>query len=77
MPSTCLVPPGLTGYVSPAGAPFDVDAARKLLAEAGFPGGRGFPKTEILYNTHFVKFFSFLPPMGNYSPIQLHLLVRR
>ena len=34
-------------------------------------------KRDILYNTHFVKFFSFLPPMGNYSPIQLHLLARR
>ena len=34
-------------------------------------------KREILYNTHFVKFFSFLPPMGNYAPIQLYLLRRR
>ena len=25
--------------------------ARKLLAEAGFPEGRGFPKLEVLYNT--------------------------
>ncbi len=28
-----------------------VARARKLLAEAGFPEGRGFPKLEILYNT--------------------------
>src|SRR5205823_2699054 len=27
-------------------------------------------KREVLYNTHLVKFFSFLPPMGNYAPIQ-------
>ena len=27
------------------------ETARKLLAEAGFPGGRGFPKMEILTNT--------------------------
>ncbi len=26
-------------------------AARKLLAEAGYPGGKGFPTIEILYNT--------------------------
>jgi ABC-type oligopeptide transport system substrate-binding subunit len=26
---------------------FDVDAARKLLAEAGFPDGKGFPKQEM------------------------------
>jgi ubiquinone/menaquinone biosynthesis C-methylase UbiE len=29
---------------------------------------------EILYNSEFVKFFRFLPPMGNYSPIQLFVL---
>jgi SAM-dependent methyltransferase len=31
-------------------------------------------KSDILYNTEFVKFFQFLPPIGNYSPIQLFLL---
>jgi oligopeptide transport system substrate-binding protein len=46
-----LVPPGLPGY-APASAPsFDPAAARKLLAEAGYPEGKGFPKVEILYNT--------------------------
>lgn len=34
-------------------------------------------KREILYNTHLVKFFSFLPPMGNYCAIQFWLLRRR
>lgn len=34
-------------------------------------------KREVFYNTHLVKFFSFLPPMGNYSPIQIYLLKRR
>jgi oligopeptide transport system substrate-binding protein len=29
----------------------DLETARQLLAEAGFPGGRGFPRLEILYNT--------------------------
>jgi ubiquinone/menaquinone biosynthesis C-methylase UbiE len=32
---------------------------------------------EILYNTHLVKFFSFLPPMGNYSAIQFWLLRKK
>jgi len=31
-------------------------------------------KREVLYNTEFVKFFRFLPPQGNYSPIQFFLL---
>jgi SAM-dependent methyltransferase len=38
-------------------------------------------KREVLYNTHFVKFFaaqfSRLPPVGSYSPIQFHLLRKR
>lgn len=32
---------------------------------------------EIMYNTEFVRFFQFLPPMGLYSPIQLFVLRRR
>lgn len=31
----------------------------------------------IVYNTHFVKFFSFLPPMGNYAAIQFYLLRKK
>lgn len=34
-------------------------------------------KREVLYNTHLVKFFSFLPPMGNYAAIQFWLLRKR
>jgi oligopeptide transport system substrate-binding protein len=33
------------------GIPFHPDSARTLLAQAGFQGGRGFPKIELLYNT--------------------------
>ena len=33
-------------------------------------------KGEWVRNTEFVKFFSFLPPMGNYSPVQAFLLER-
>ncbi len=40
----------IAGYESPAGLPYDPDAARKLLAEAGYPGGRGFITVEILFN---------------------------
>jgi SAM-dependent methyltransferase len=34
-------------------------------------------KSEVRYNTHFVRFFAGLPPVGNYSPIQLYLLRRK
>jgi oligopeptide transport system substrate-binding protein len=30
---------------------YDPDMAQQLLAEAGYPGGEGFPSVEILYNT--------------------------
>jgi oligopeptide transport system substrate-binding protein len=47
-----LVPPVLTDYESPPTVlRYDVKEARALLAEAGYPGGKGFPKIGILYNT--------------------------
>lgn len=45
-----LVPPGVEGYLAPAGIRYDPEGARKLLAEAGFPGGRGLPLIRYLYN---------------------------
>jgi oligopeptide transport system substrate-binding protein len=50
-PAYCLTPPNTAGYTCRAGVPYDVEAARKLLAEAGFPNGQGFPQFEILFNT--------------------------
>ncbi|MGL4513343.1 MAG: peptide ABC transporter substrate-binding protein [Lacipirellulaceae bacterium] len=51
VPAYSFVPPGTPGYVSPRCPEHDVDGARKLLAEAGYPDGQGFPKIELLYNT--------------------------
>lgn len=45
-----LVPPGLEGYVSPEGPKFDPEAARRLLAEAGYPKGANFPLCRYLYS---------------------------
>lgn len=51
VPSGVLVPRGsIDGYTSPAGVPHDPEGARKLLAEAGYPGGKGFITVEILFN---------------------------
>lgn len=50
-PAQHLVPPGMAGYESPTLGEENIAKARKLLAEAGFPEGKGFPRLEILYNT--------------------------
>jgi oligopeptide transport system substrate-binding protein len=43
-----LVPTGTQNYDPPDGLGYDPELARKLLAEAGYPGGKGFPKVEFL-----------------------------
>lgn len=45
------VPPGIDGYTSAPTLSFDLDRARMLLAEAGYPDGENMPPAEILYNT--------------------------
>ncbi len=52
LPATRFVPPGVPGYEPPpTHIRLDVERARQLLAEAGYPEGRGFPSIGILYNT--------------------------
>jgi len=46
-----LVPPNLPGYEQQTCPQRDPEKARELLAEAGYPGGRGLGKLEIHYNT--------------------------
>lgn len=50
VPAGSLTPPGIPGYTPPAGLPFDLVKARALLAQAGYPGGKGFPQFSVLYN---------------------------
>jgi oligopeptide transport system substrate-binding protein len=45
-----LVPDGAQNYTPPEGLGHDPELARKLLAEAGYPGGKGFPRFEYLFN---------------------------
>ena len=44
-----LVPPGNKGYTPPQGLTYNPDEGRKLLADAGYPGGKGFPDVNLLY----------------------------
>jgi oligopeptide transport system substrate-binding protein len=46
-----LTPSGYPGYAAPPGQRFDPAYARECLARAGYPGGQGFPRLEILFNT--------------------------
>ncbi len=52
MPAMGAVPPGIHGYPQLDGLAYDPKTARKLLAEAGYPDGKGFPEVELLYNVH-------------------------
>jgi len=53
-PAQAYTPPGTGGYQPAKVLPSDGSGfaeAKKLLAEAGYPGGKNFPLIEILYNT--------------------------
>ena len=43
------VPDGVSNYRSPEGESFDPDRARRLLAEASYPGGKGFPRLQYMF----------------------------
>jgi oligopeptide transport system substrate-binding protein len=49
-PATSLVPPDTENYTPPEGLGYNPELARKLLAEAGYPGGKGFPRFEYTFN---------------------------
>lgn len=51
LPARSFVPPGMIGYEGYQGSGHNVELARQLLAEAGYPNGKGLPQIEILYNT--------------------------
>lgn len=50
-PAFGYTPDGMRGYSPPQPLSYDPERARALLAEAGFPGGKGFPTFSILFNT--------------------------
>jgi len=50
-PAYHFTPPNTAGYTATNVLSGTTDDARRLLAEAGFPGGQGFPVLQLLYNT--------------------------
>lgn len=50
VPAFNLTPPGIARYHAPDGLGYDPAKARQLLAEAGYPGGKGFPRFTYMFN---------------------------
>lgn len=55
LPARSFVPPGIHGYTPAEGLGYDPDEARRLLAEAGYPGGVGFPLIDYQYNDNQIS----------------------
>jgi len=51
-PAYAMVRPGTGGYTPPNGFSFNPEEARRLLADAGFPGGAGLPPVEFTLNSN-------------------------
>lgn len=50
-PAAGFTPDGMGGYQTPHRLKLDLKRARELLSDAGYPGGKNFPKLDILINT--------------------------
>jgi oligopeptide transport system substrate-binding protein len=49
--ATTLVPlKSFPTYPSPPGIQFNIEEARRLLADAGYPNGQGFPRLHLMFN---------------------------
>lgn len=55
IPTDSWIPKGMLGYDPKIGLHYDPGEARRLLAEAGYPGGRGFPPVTAVFDSNPVN----------------------
>lgn len=55
IPTNSWVPKGMLAYNPEIGLRFNPREARRLLAEAGYPGGKGFPRVKAVFNSDAVN----------------------
>ncbi len=55
-----FIPPGIPGHSAEAGLSYDPDHARKLLQEAGYPGGGGIPIIPLYSSISYTAHAAFL-----------------
>jgi peptide/nickel transport system substrate-binding protein/oligopeptide transport system substrate-binding protein len=72
IPAGSILPPSYPGYNPEiaAQAVFDPERARQFLAEAGYPGGEGFPEVEIWYRDQGGYNGAITAPMLQYLQAQ-------
>jgi peptide/nickel transport system substrate-binding protein/oligopeptide transport system substrate-binding protein len=53
VPATGIIPPGIKGFRDGAwkASTYDVEKAKQMLAEAGYPNGEGLPTIKLSFNT--------------------------
>ncbi|HVT88032.1 MAG TPA: peptide ABC transporter substrate-binding protein [Tepidisphaeraceae bacterium] len=51
--TSLYVPPTFPTYKRPTGLAYDVAKSKQLLADAGYPDGKGFPTLKLIFNTEF------------------------
>ncbi|MBI2027694.1 MAG: peptide ABC transporter substrate-binding protein [Deltaproteobacteria bacterium] len=51
IPTNSWVPTGMMGHEPDVGLKFDLEKARKLLADAGYPEGKGLPHVEVHFDS--------------------------